>query len=215
MSQGFEEYCKNTRLGFTAEGYPDPISVPQKLANALLDVLKQYEPSMEAVEDAAMHIHSEAERGKAEGHASNLTASKSRSERELREFHMMTERLVDLIEGMHNPAIAALSREGVIARHLLDPLRRAHEVSGYAIGGLENLADRNPGSKRNMKVQRVTDATWVFFEEIAKKPGTRSYAEGEYGVFVDTLSAVFSALGIRASAGKQAQTRITKANAKR
>jgi len=124
----FEEYCAaNTHTAFTADGWPVAESVPRKIADALGAALAPYDPPADLIEHAAAQIYAASEFGRFEERPGNLLASARRSEKELAEFQKLTAKLADLIDGMHGPAVTALSREGLIARDLLEPLQRAHE----------------------------------------------------------------------------------------
>lgn len=204
MTGWFEEYCAEAAQVTTAEGWP--VAVPRKIADALRTALAFYDPPADLIEGAAAQIYVASEFGRFYELPGNQPASASKSETELREFHKLTAKLADLIDGMHGPAITALSREGLIARDLLEPLQRAHEIAGHAVGGLEGLPQKNPGAKPRVEPVEVTQATAAAFEQITGKRPTRiADREGEYGDWIETLRAVFAALGIKASAEKQAQ----------
>lgn len=207
MTGWFDDYCaSNTRTAFNADGWPVVESPPRKIADALRDTLASHGPTAVLIENAAAQIYAASELGRSDEQTANLLATEKTSKKELCAFHDLTGKLADLIDGMHNPAIAALSREGLIAFDLLEPLRRAHEVAGYALGGLQSLPQRNPGKKPMVEAPEVTAITAGFFKQITGKAPTRSVdSEGEYGEWIDTLRAVFAALGINASAETQAK----------
>lgn len=209
MTGWFEAYCaENARTAFTVDGWPVVESAPRKIADALRTVLASYDPPADLIETAAAQIFAVSELGRFEEQPGNLLASAPASEKELRAFHDLTGKLADLIDGMHNPAITALSREGLIARDLLEPLRRAHEVAGCAFGGLEGLPEKNPGTKPMIEAREVTAMTAAFFEQITGKATGRIVdRDGEYGEWLDTLSAVFDALDVRDRKGKRASAR--------
>ncbi len=218
MTGWFEEYCAaNTHTAFTADGWPVAESVPRKIADALGAALAPYDPPADLIEHAAAQIYAASEFGRFEERPGNLLASARRSEKELAEFQKLTAKLADLIDGMHGPAVTALSREGLIARDLLEPLQRAHEASSPARARLEGLPQKNPGAKPRVEPVEVTQASAAAFEQITGKRPTRiADEEGEYGDWIETLRVVFAALGIKASAKKQAQefrTRIGKKQA--
>ncbi|WP_149778630.1 hypothetical protein [Roseovarius litoreus] len=186
-------------------------SAPRKIADALRAVLASYDPPSDVIETAAAQIFVASELGRSDEQLGNLPASASVSEKELLEFQKLTGKLADLIDGMHNPALSALSGAGLIARDLLAPMQRAHELAGQARSRLEGLPEKNPGSKRMPEAPEVTTITAAFFEEITgKAPGRIVHREGEYGEWLDTLREVFEALGIKASAEKQAQAHRTR-----
>lgn len=209
MTDWFEEYCvENTRTTINADGWPVVESVPRKIADVLRNALSKYDPPTHLIENAAAQIFDVSQLGQSEEQTSNLLATKSKTEKELRAFHDLTGKLADLIDGMHRPALTALSREGLTIQpfDLLEPLRHAHEVAGHAFSILEGLPQRNPGVKPMVEAPEVTATTAAFYEEITgRAPGRIVDSDGEYGEWLDILSAVFEALGIEASAKKQAQ----------
>ena len=206
MSLWFQEYCARSAQATTIEGWP--VAVPQKVADALRVILASYDPPGDLIEQAAAQIFAASELGRSDELPGNLIASSSKTENELREFEKLTAKLIDLIDGMHGPAITALSSEGLIARDLLEPLRRAYEAAGHAGSAVdfEELPQKNPGNKPMIEAASVTQMAASFYEQITgRQPARIVDSEGEYGEWIDTLSAIFVALDIKASAKKQAQ----------
>lgn len=186
--------------------WPDTNPFPARIEDALRRVLGLQGIDPADVTAAAWQILAVSEFGRSDEHASNRPASRDASERELRTFHDLCGKLANHIEAMHNPAIAALSQEGLIARDLMRTLQAAQETARHAFGGLDD-APSPRGRPPELEAAEVTWMTAAYFKQFTGRSPSRAVDnEGEYGQWIDTLRAVFAALYIKASPEKQAQT---------
>jgi len=189
--------------------WPDLNPFPARIEDALRRVLDLEGIDPAEVTAAAWQIFAASEFGQSDEHASNRPASLAASEKELRVFHDLCGRLADHIEAMHAPALTALSREGLIARDLMRSLLGAQETARHAFSGLDD-APSPRGRPPEIEAAGVTRMTAAYFEQFTGRPPSRAVDdEGEYGIWIDTLRAVFAALHIKASPEKQAQTHRT------
>lgn len=185
--------------------WPDANPFPERIADALRRTLDLSKIDAAEVEAVSRQIFAASELGRSDEHASNRPASGSASENELRKFHDLCGKLARNIEAMHNPALEALSREGLIARDLMRQLEAAQETARHAFGGLDD-APSPRGRPPEVEAAEVTRITAAYYEKITGRPPSRAVDdEGEYGGWIDALRAVFAALYIDASPEKQAQ----------
>lgn len=186
--------------------WPDLNPYPARIEDALRRTLDLSKADPAEVEAAVHQIFAASELGRSDEHTSNRPASRAASEKELRTFHDLCGKLADQIDHMHNPALSALSAEGLIARDLMRSLLSAQETARHALGALEDTPSPR-GRPPELEAAEVTRMTAAYFEQFTGRPPSRAVDdEGEYGLWIDTLRAVFGVLHIKASPEKQAQT---------
>jgi len=181
--------------------------VERLIAEELQKVLHQYKPTPDALEIAARQIFTVCELGRADEHVSNRPASNAATAKELKTMRTLCNKLADHIDAMHNPALSELAKGGLFIRDMIPDLRNAaHAAHDVYI----EPDDAPPPRSRPPEIEaaEVTTMTAVFYESITGNRPTRSVDQGEYGLWLDTLRAVFNVLDIQASAENQAKTHI-------
>ena len=197
--------------------WPDINPFPARIEDALRRVLNLQGIDPADVTAAAWQIFAASEFGRSDEHTSNRPASRDASEKELRAFHDLCGKLADHIEGMRNPAIAALSQEGLIARDLMRTLQAAQETARCAFGMIED-APSPRGRPPELEAAEVTQMTAVYYRQFTGRVptfATDPQSNEVSGAWIDTLRAVFEALGIRASVQSQAKALREKIPAER
>lgn len=177
------------------------------IVEALRSIPGGGELPIESLYDKAALIEAVANGGKDAEAASNRHATPKASLEELRKLELMCSKLVQHIEEMRGPAVAALSIEGLSTSDLAARLKAAQEVAGYALGNID-FSETGPkgGSPKKVAASDVTEICAVIYEEVRKKPPTFTTDTGNSqisGVWPDFLQAVFNALCIKASVGSQ------------
>lgn len=197
--------------------WPEINPFPARIEAALRRVLDLQRIDPAEVTAAAWQIFAVSELGRSDEHTSNRPASRDTSEEELRTFHDLCGALADHIEAMHNPAIAALSQEGLIARDLMRNLQAAQETARCAFGGLDD-APSPRGRPPKLEAAEVTQMTAIYYRQFTGRAPTFATDPQSHevsGPWIDTLHAVFEALGIRAKVGSQAKALRKKIPAER
>ena len=187
--------------------WPDLNPYPARIEDALRRTMDLSAADPAEVEAAVHQIFAVSELGRSDEHASNRPASRITSEKELRAFHDLCGKLADHIDRMHNPALSALSAEGLIARDLMRTLLSAQETARHAFGALED-APAPRGRPPELEAAEVTQMTAIYYRMFTGRPPTFStdpQTAEVSGPWIETLRAVFGALGINASVQSQAR----------
>lgn len=145
-------------------------------------------------------------------------AGRSSTIKELDALAKKSEALAECLVSLHGPAINALAEAGFSERHLL--LKLASKLHLSARGAdVSNVPENQGKGRREARLPLAIASILAFhYRELTGKEPTiithaSSAEEGKaYGPFLDLVKAVFSALGIEASAEAMARKsiRITK-----
>ena len=201
------------------DGWPCEFQETQT-AKALIEAVKAL-PGDTIGDDAALGLATTifrvAESARELEEPRSLPASRGKSEAELRKLGKLATELAEHIQAMRQPAIAALFAEGYnpfnVAASALDLAEGARMAFGYV-----DQSDNATGRPKKLAARDLTDfLASVYTHRTGAAPTlTTSIGRGHAvsGPWHDFLTAVFSALGIDASAEAQARAYMEKSRQK-
>lgn len=158
------------------------------------------------IEQKARFIWTQAQWARQDALSRNIPASQSASDKELRDLHKLCGKLADHIEGMHAPAITALSNEGFLAIPMAEKLREMMDGARYAFGACEGQEIR--GRKPEVEASQVSEIAGSLYQHVTgKRPTitTDPATGGVSGVWPDFLQRIFDAFDISASVANQSR----------
>ena len=160
-----------------------------------------------AIEAIARAIWDGAQWAKVDAANRNRPASQSATDAEFRKLHDLCEKAADHLEKMHEPAVAALAREGLSAMEIAGQLRAMMEVTRRAFGEAEGQGVR--GRQKDIEARGVAMAAGSAYRAITGKRPTIvvNPLDGEAsGPWLEFVRRIFGTLDIDASATNQART---------
>ena len=160
-----------------------------------------------AIEEIARAIWNGAQWAKEDAANRNRPASQSATDAEFRKLHDLCERAADHLEKMHEPAVAALAREGLSAMEIAGQLRAMMEVTRHAFGSAEGRDVK--GRLKDIEARGVAMAAGSAYRAITGKRPTIvvNPLDGEAsGPWLEFVRRIFGTLDIDASATNQART---------
>ncbi|WP_424992418.1 hypothetical protein [Oceaniradius stylonematis] len=152
----------------------------------------------------ARMIWAVAEGGRDEELPRNRSASQEASEAEIAKLVELSERLADHIEAMRRPALSALTNVHAYPFEAVRSLRAMAEQAKVAYSEI-NVSSAPRGRRQKIEAAEVAFIAARLFEEVTDCRATfTSHESGNVsGEWPDFLSAVYDALGIKASVPAQ------------
>lgn len=131
-------------------------------------------------------------------------ASQGACEQEVKKLHQICEKLVEALEGLHQPSVNAFAKEGYSVEAFSQFAQEMVEASRVSFGNIEGEEKR--GASLKVIASEVTFTAAQIFEEVTGKAPTVTndpLTHEKSGPWHDFLGKVFDALWITASVASQ------------
>lgn len=163
--------------------------------------------SDDEIESRSLYIWIQVGFSRQDARSNNRQASTKASERELILFHDLCKKLADHIDGMHEPSVNALAKEGFLVTVFAEKVRKIQEGAHFAFGSVKGEEVR--GRKPEIVASQVAEVAGQQYHDLTGKIPTLTTdpLSGKVsGVWPDFLQSVFYTLSIQASVASQSRT---------